>query len=120
MWKVKRTLLEDAGQAARNFYPKEFMCFLGGDKKKEIIEEIVFLPTENSQNSASVNEQSIPFDETIIGSLHSHPSGNNLPSRQDKKFFLKYQINAIMSYPYTPEGVAFYDKNGEKITVLLL
>ena len=120
MWKVKRTLLEDACLAARNFYPKEFLCFLGGDKKKEIIEEVIFLPTESSENTASVNELNIPFDDTIVGSLHSHPSGANSPSRQDKKFFLKYQVNLILGYPYTPENVAFFNKNGERTKVVLL
>ncbi|MEI7961829.1 MAG: Mov34/MPN/PAD-1 family protein, partial [archaeon] len=102
MWKVKRTLLLDAGMAARNYYPKEFMCFLGGNGENETIEEIVFLPTQTSENSASVNELDIPFDDTIIGSFHSHPSGPNSPSRQDKKFFLKYKINAIINNPFTP------------------
>jgi proteasome lid subunit RPN8/RPN11 len=120
MWKVKRTLLEDAAAAAQNFFPKEFMCFLGGDKKEELVKEVVFLPTQNSEMSVSVNELNIPFDKTIIGSLHSHPLSYNTPSRQDRRFFQKYEINAIIGFPFTVENTAFYNKKGEKIKIILL
>lgn len=120
MWKVKRTLIEDACLAAQNFFPKEFMCFLGGNQKKEEVEEIVFLPTMNSNTSVSVNELDMPFDETIVGSLHSHPLSTNTPSRQDKRFFSKYKINAIIGYPFTPENTAFYNKKGERIKIEFL
>jgi len=120
MWAIKKSVLLNACSAATNFTPDEFMCFLGGDKKTKTINEIVFVPTENSEHSASVNELNIPFDDTILGSLHSHPFSSNKPSKEDKKFFRKYFINAILGYPYTMETIGFYNEKGEEIKIILL
>ena len=117
MWKIKKSLIEDAKFSAINFLPYEFMCFLAGDLKKHIINEIVFLPTTNSKNSASINLNIIPFDNSIIGSMHSHPTGNATPSFADLKFFQKYSINAIIGVNYQNTIINFYNNKGEKITI---
>jgi len=119
MWRIKENLLLDAIHSAERYMPTEFICFLGGDKEKMIVEEIVFLPSNTSEDSASINEYSLPIDDTIIGSLHSHPYSTNHPSRQDKKFFLKYPLNLIIGYPYTIENIGFYNQRGEKTKVLI-
>ncbi len=119
MWRIKKDLLLDAIHSAKRYMPAEFICFLGGDRKKERVEEIVFLPSNTSETSASIDEYSVPIDETLIGSLHSHPYSTNRPSSQDKKFFLKYPLNLILGFPYTIENIGFYDQRGEKIGVLL-
>ena len=119
MWKIKKTLIEDACMAAQNSLPNEFMCFLGGNKKNQTIIEVIFFPTQTSEDSASVNELNIPFDETIVGSLHSHPFSTARPSQQDKKFFTKYEINLILGYPFKVENTASYNKKGEKINTEL-
>jgi len=120
MWQAKKSLIEDACKAAENYYPDEFLCFFGGNKEKEIITEIVMLPSYNSEESASISEAVLPIDDTIIGCFHSHPNGNNKPSQEDKKFFKKYFINAIASSPFNAENTAFYSQKGEKITIKLV
>ncbi|VVB74282.1 putative metalloprotease [uncultured archaeon] len=119
MWRIKKSLLLDAINSAQRYMPTEFICFLGGDRKKEYVEEIVFLPSNTSETSASIDEYSMPIDDTIIGSLHSHPFSTNHPSRQDKKFFSKYPLNLVLGYPYSIESIGFYDQKGEKVIVLL-
>jgi len=113
MWQIKKSVLINAMSAAKNYYPDEFMCFLGGDRKTKTINEIVLVPTENTKNSASINELTIPFDETIVGTLHSHPNENNTPSNADKKFFRKYTLNIILGYPYDLTNASFYDENAK-------
>jgi proteasome lid subunit RPN8/RPN11 len=120
MWKIKKTLIEDACNAAKNYYPKEFMCFLGGEKKTQTIKEIVLMPTENTEESASINENVIPFDETIIGTIHSHPGTSNKPSQEDKKFFKKYLINAIICKPFETTNTAFYSEKGKEIKAIII
>jgi len=120
MWSIKKSVLLNACSAAINFIPDEFMCFLGGNKKTKTIDEIIFMPTENSEHSASVNELNIPFDDTILGSLHSHPFSSNKPSKEDKRFFRKYSVNAILGYPYSIETIGFYNEKGEEIKITLL
>jgi proteasome lid subunit RPN8/RPN11 len=120
MWEIKKTLIEDACKAAENYYPDEFLCFFGGKKEKEIITEIVLLPTYNSEDSTSISEASMPIDDTIVGCFHSHPNGANTPSQEDKKFFKKYGINAIVNNPFNVENTAFYNQKSVKITVKLV
>jgi proteasome lid subunit RPN8/RPN11 len=119
MWKLKKTLIEDICAAAQKSLPNEFMCFLGGNKNEQIITEVVFLPTQTSKDAASVNELSIPFDETIVGSAHTHPFSTNSPSKQDKRFFAKYEINIIIGYPFIAQNAGFYNRKGERISVEL-
>jgi len=119
MWKIKKSLLEDLMQSARNYYPDEFMCFLSGNRKKEVIEEFVFLPSTNGKNFASISVNSIPIDDTIIGSVHSHPSGSVRPSNQDKRLFSKYPVNIIIGTGQR-EVIAVYDNKGEPLKVKFL
>ncbi|MCX6804201.1 MAG: Mov34/MPN/PAD-1 family protein [Candidatus Diapherotrites archaeon] len=120
MWRIKKTLLEDACLSAQNYYPKEFACLIGGDAKNKTVKEIIFIPSETSENSVSFLESSLPFDETIIGSLHSHPNASYRPSTQDTHFFRKYLINIILGYPYNPLNTGFYDENGKRIINVLI
>ena len=120
MWKIKKELIEELINAAKNNYPNEFLCFLGGDTKKEEITEFVFLPSRSNENSASIDTQAMPFDETIIGTLHSHPSGYNYPSNADKRMFSKYFVNLILGYPFLIENIGVYDKKSKKTELNLI
>ena len=120
MWKIKKELIIELLNAAKKSYPNEFICFLGGSVKKEEITEFVFLPNESDTHSASVNALSIPFDDTIIGSLHSHPNSTSIPSNADKKLFTKYHVNLILGYPFLIENIGAYDKNSANINVNLI
>ena len=115
MWKIKRSLIEDLFESAKNYYPDEFMCFLSGNKKEQIIEEFVFLPNTSGRNYASIYDSVIPIDATMIGSVHSHPSGRAMPSDADKKFFRRYLINIIISI--RENKINFFDKDGKEIQV---
>ncbi|MBT4870795.1 MAG: hypothetical protein HON47_04425 [Candidatus Diapherotrites archaeon] len=118
MWKLKQTLLEDLFEASNKYYPDEFMCFLSGNKKTKTIEEIVFLPNNSGNNFASIWEGVIPLDDTILGSVHSHPTGRASPSSADKHFFLKYELNLIISL--SENKIGFFDNTGKQIDVEIL
>jgi proteasome lid subunit RPN8/RPN11 len=119
MWRIKKDFLLDAIASAQKYLPTEFLCFLGGETNTKRVTEIVFLPSTTSKNAASISEYAIPFDDTIIGTLHSHPHGSSSPSNQDKKFFRKYQLNCILGYPYVIENLGFFDERGEKVEVII-
>ena len=119
MRKIKKSLLLDAISAAQNYLPKEFICFLGGEEKTKTVTEIVFIPARTSGDAASIEGLAMPFDEGIVGSLHSHPFSGSMPSRQDKRFFSKYRLNIIFGHPYAIENTGFYDQKGEKTRVIL-
>jgi proteasome lid subunit RPN8/RPN11 len=57
------------------------------------------------------------MDFSLVGTVHSHPSGNKTPSDVDLNHFFG-RILMIVGYPYTsPQDVAAYNSNGEKITI---
>ncbi len=118
MWQIKKTILEDLMVTAHNYLPDEFLCFLGGNKKEQTIEEVVILPTWNGKTSSSINLHSFPMDDTIIGSFHSHPNGVAMPSRADLKFFRRFDINIILSLPI--REFAFFDKQGQANTIKII
>ncbi|NMA44423.1 MAG: metalloprotease [Candidatus Diapherotrites archaeon] len=118
MWKIKKELLEEIIRAAQKTCPYEFLCLLSG--KNETIEEIVFIPNINGKNFVEINTHNIPIDNTIIGTIHSHPHGENTPSKADKKFFQNYQINGIINYTYQINQVRFYNKKGETIEIEII
>lgn len=120
MWKIKKQLIQETLIAAKKSYPKEFICFLGGEEKNKLITEFVFLPNETSTNSAVVYQNSIPFDDTIIGTLHSHPDSTNTASFADKQMFSRYKINLILGYPFVYENIIAYDENSKKIEFELI
>ena len=120
MWKIKKAVLLSAVEASWNFLPDEFMCFLSGDKKTQTINEIVFLPSSSSADAVSINDWIIPFDESILGSFHSHPNGIPFPSSADKRFFARFSLNAILGSPFAVENIRFFDYHGKRIEVSLI
>ena len=118
MWKIEKKLFLEILNTTKQLYPKEFICFLGGNKQKQEITEFVFIPNKSNENSVYFQEQDIPFDENIIGTIHSHPSYSNLyPSKADKKIFQKYFINIIISFPFGENDYKAYNKKSEEINI---
>jgi len=57
----------------------------------------------------------LPVDFSLIGTVHSHPSGNISPSNVDLNYFFG-RILMIVGYPFESEScIAVYDSNGNKI-----
>ncbi len=119
MWTIKKILLEEICISAKRYYPKEFLCFLGGSKKEKKADEIVLLPNTSGNDYASIFDTAIPIDDTIVGSVHSHPNSYALPSTADKKFFQRYEINAIIDGSYAPQKVRFFDNKGNEVKVVI-
>jgi proteasome lid subunit RPN8/RPN11 len=120
MWKIKRNVLLDLLDAAKITHPNEFASLLGGEPNTQTISEFVVPPVISNNHSASINLFALPMDKSIIGSIHSHPSHNKLPSFADKKMFQRYPINIILCHPYTIEDFAGYDSNGTSLELTII
>ncbi len=65
---------------------------------------------------ANIPTYLLPMDFSIVGTVHSHPSGNLSPSPADLNNFLG-RILMIVAYPYkNSEYAAVYNCKGEKLT----
>lgn len=111
-------LLKYILEGAKNLYPRETIAFLRGKRKKEVltVSELVIPPLATyGQGFASTPLHMLPIDFSLVGSVHSHPSGNLTPSAADLNHFFG-RILMIVGFPYMDmNNVAVYDRNATKL-----
>ncbi len=117
--KLIKPILEDA----KLLYPRETILLLRGKKSRDAfyIEELVVPPLATyGHGFATVPLHMLPMDFSIIGTVHSHPSGNLAPSDADFNHFFG-RVLMIVGFPFaSAENVAVYDPRGEKLPLHLI
>jgi proteasome lid subunit RPN8/RPN11 len=111
-------LLDCIYAGAKQLYPRESFLLLRGKKSKGVIRiyDLVLAPfAVHGENFASFNPYMFSGDFSLVGTVHSHPSGYIMPSHVDMNYFFG-RILMIVGYPYEGKGcVAVFDSNGEKL-----
>lgn len=114
MFKINRSLLESLCEAAKNTYPDEFFCLLGGDKSKKEVDEFVIVPAIYGKGHAMYYPHMVPIDSRILGSAHSHPTSNFNPSSADLRTFSRFgELHLIIARPFNARDVYAFGKDGE-------
>lgn len=117
---IPRSLLDTILAGAKQLYPRESFLLLRGKKNKDVItiSDLVIAPfAVHGRGFASYPTYMLPMDFSIVGTVHSHPSGNIQPSSVDLNHLFG-RILMIVGYPYIDERyVAVYGSNGEKLTL---
>ncbi|MCW4005807.1 MAG: Mov34/MPN/PAD-1 family protein [Candidatus Bathyarchaeota archaeon] len=115
-------LLENIYTGAKHFYPRESFLLLRGKKRKNIIyiTDLLMAPfSVHGNGSASFPMHMLPMDFSLVGTVHSHPSGNISPSDVDLNHFFG-RILMIVGPPFEGAAcVAVYDSNGDRLPVEL-
>lgn len=114
--KVKKEVIQGMIEFAKANYPNEFMALLEGEVKDDslIITKIIYQPYRKNRTSASIVMN--PNIYHIYGSVHSHPSLVNNPSKTDLMGFNKRGVaHFIINYPYMPRNIVCYDNQGNRI-----
>ena len=115
---VPRDLLDAIYAGAKQLYPRESFLFLRGKKNKGVIRvsDLVLGPgAVHGRGFANYNPYLVSGDFSLVGTVHSHPSGNISPSHVDLNYFFG-RILMIVGFPFEGAGcVAVYDSNGEKM-----
>ena len=114
---VPGELLDSVLSFAKMQHPREAILLLRGRVSKDMItlEEHLFPPFATSgRGFAQFRPHMLPIDFSIVGTLHSHPSGSPRASPTDLNH-LYGRIMVIVAYPYTRDRVAVYDKRGERV-----
>ncbi len=118
--RVPREILEAIYAGAKQLYPRESFLLLRGKKRKGTIRvsDLLVAPfAVHNESSTHFNPYMLPSDFSLVGTVHSHPSGNIKPSHVDLNYFFG-RILMIVGYPFEGEKcVAVYDSNGERIPV---
>jgi proteasome lid subunit RPN8/RPN11 len=115
---ISLEILDAIFEGAKRLYPRETILLLRGKKRKDSIQvlDLVVPPfAAHGHGFADIPIHMLPSDFSIVGTVHSHPSGNILPSHVDLNHFFG-RILMIVGFPFAGEkDVAVYDSNGEKL-----
>jgi proteasome lid subunit RPN8/RPN11 len=111
-------LLDSIFEGAKRLYPKETVLLLRGKKSKNEIRvsDLVVPPLAvYGYGFANLPFHRLPMDFSVVGTVHSHPSGNINPSSVDLNHFFG-RVLMIVGFPFaSAQNVAVYDANGEKL-----
>jgi proteasome lid subunit RPN8/RPN11 len=111
-------LLDAIFEGARRLYPRETILLLRGKKSKDSVKvlELVVPPlATHGRGFANIPLHMLPMDFSIVGTVHSHPSGNIAPSDTDCNHFFGLVL-MIVGFPFAGEqNVAVYNCHGERL-----
>ncbi len=117
---IPSNILDAIYAGAKELFPRESFLLLRGKKRKNIIQvtDLVLAPfAVHGEGFANFNPYMFTGDYSIVGTVHSHPSGDNSPSDTDLNYFFG-RVLMIVGFPY--EGIdciAAYDSEGEKMPI---
>src|SRR5208337_567017 len=98
----------------------ESFLLLRGKKSKGTIKitDLVLAPfAVHGEGFAHFNPYMFSGDFSLVGTVHSHPSGNISPSHVDMNYFFG-RILMIVGYPFIGQtSVAAYDSNADKLPI---
>lgn len=113
---IRSELLEAVFEGAKRLHPRETILLLRGKKSKELItvSELVIPPFATyGHGFANVPIHRLPMDLSVVGTVHSHPSGRIDPSTTDLNHFFG-AILLIVGFPYENQSnVAAFNRNGD-------
>jgi len=110
---IRKRTLKMILEASKSQYPNEFGALLRAEKG--VIRELILLPgTESGERSALFKLYMMPVDFTIVGTVHSHPSGAIYPSGADLELWRKFGwIHIITGSPFESEDWGCFTVSGE-------
>jgi proteasome lid subunit RPN8/RPN11 len=110
---ITRHALDSALASARSAYPNEFGGVLRADPPGTISELLLIPGGTAGRRHANFHLYMLPADLTVVGSVHSHPSGALHPSDKDLHLFRNWgRRHLILGAPYGPGSWRAYDGNG--------
>jgi proteasome lid subunit RPN8/RPN11 len=117
---VPKDILDTIYAGAKQLYPRESFLLLRGKKSKGVIKitDLVLAPfAHHGRGFAHFNPYMFSGDFSLVGTAHSHPSGNISPSHVDMNYFFG-RILMIVGFPFEGRNcVAVYDANAEKLPI---
>jgi len=112
---IRKELLNGIFGLCKEHHPREILGLLRVDE--HVVTEFILPPGALTSTSSGVFfPNRIPFDLSVKGTVHSHPTGNPIPSSKDlESIFKKMQFHFIIGYPYNLNKTKCFDRNGNEI-----
>jgi len=117
---IQREMLTYILENARALHPREAILLLRGKTSKHqvTITDLIIPPlATHGKGFSGFQPYMLPMDFSIVGTVHSHPSGAAKPSVGDLNHSFG-RIIMIVVFPYAnEENVAVFNHSGEKLTL---
>jgi proteasome lid subunit RPN8/RPN11 len=115
---ITRRTLDSALASARSAFPNEFGGVLRADPPG-VIGELLLVPgTTAGRRHANFQLYMLPADLSVVGTVHSHPSGALQPSEADLRLFRSWgRRHLILGSPFGPGAWRAYDGNGRETSL---
>lgn len=114
---LKRDVVDSILTFCKMHHPNEAILVLRGKNTKDslVIESLMVPPmSEYGPYYSGFPTYMLPLDRSILGTAHSHPSGNARPSLTDLHHFTGL-VSVIVSYPYEDTDLFAYDVDGGEL-----
>jgi proteasome lid subunit RPN8/RPN11 len=112
---ITRRVLDSALASAFSALPNEFGGVLRADPPGTISELLLLPGTTAGRRHANFQLYMLPVDLTVVGTVHSHPSGALQPSTADLRLFRSWgRRHLILGAPYGTGQWRAYDGNGNE------
>ena len=120
---IPREILVMVLESARTLHPKETIFLLRGKATKNsmIISELIIPPAATYGRGFSTFPMNmLPMDFSLVGTVHSHPSGSLAPSLEDLNNSMG-KVIIIVAFPYQGiENVAAYNRDGKSLALQVI
>ncbi|MCW4025107.1 MAG: Mov34/MPN/PAD-1 family protein [Candidatus Bathyarchaeota archaeon] len=117
---IPSNILDAIYAGAKELYPRESFLLLRGKKSKGVIciNDLVLAPfAAHGHGEVHFNPYMFAGDFSLVGTVHSHPSGNISPSHTDMNYFFG-RVLMIVGPPFEGKNcIAAYDSSAEKILI---
>ncbi len=117
---VPQDILDAIFAGAKQLYPRESFLLLRGKSSKGTIKvtDLLLAPfAAHGRGEVHFNPYMFSGDFSLVGTVHSHPSGNVSPSDVDMNYFFG-RILMIVGYPFEGRGcIAAYNCKAERLWV---
>ncbi len=115
---IERAVVDSVLSYAQMLHPREAILLLKGkvDKHRIVVNDTQIPPLATHGNTFSTFPlHTLPIDFSIVGVVHSHPSGALRPSVTDlNKVYGRIMV--ITAYPYQSEkNIAIFDREGKTL-----
>ncbi len=113
---IRRSTLASLLATGAAAYPNEF----GGVLRSEepgIVTDLLLIPGSTAgRRHANFQLYMLPADLTVVGTVHSHPSGAIYPSSADVSLFRNWgRFHIIVGTPFRERSWHAFDNSGEQI-----
>lgn len=119
---ISRDVLNSIVTYASLLHPREAVLLLRGrvENYRIKVEEVLIPPFAiRGRGFSAIPLTYLPIDFTIVGTVHSHPSGSLEPSTENLTNVYGHTL-VIIAYPYRGfEDLAAYTKEGVRLQITL-